>query len=205
VYNGFDESRLVGLTAERHNEDLITVTMVARMEPEKDHQLLLSAARALGEQQPGRWRFVLVGSGSARESLASAAQSVRGAVVEFMEMGLEALPAVASADIGALLTAPGYGEGCSNSIIEYMALGLPVVCSDGGGNREIVDDGVTGLVVPQADVGAFVAALQRVGEDPSLRAALGAAGQAAVRARFSVTALVEGYLSIYDDLACDRR
>ena len=148
--------------------------MAARMDQMKDYPLLISAAMDLGRREPDRWRFVLVGSGPARERLISQARGVRGCAIEFVEMGLEALPAVASADIGVLATAPPYAEGCSNSIMEYMALGLPVVCSDSGGNREIVDDGNTGFVIPPTDVDALVRALQRLGSDAELRAAFGA-------------------------------
>ena len=98
-------------------------------------------------------------------------------MIEFPDMGLEVMPAVASADVGVLLTPPGrHAEGCSNSIMEYMALGLPVVCTDNGGNREIVDDHVTGLVIPPSDVDALVDALRVLSVDPRLRAQFGAAG-----------------------------
>ena len=202
VYNGFDKSRLLGLDVVRGTENRVGVVMAARMRPVKDFSLLLQAATVLGEAEPDRWRFILAGSGSERERLLAQARRVRGCVLEFPETGLEVLPAVASADIGVLLTAPDFGaEGCSNTIQEYMALGLPVVCSDGGGNREIVEDGISGIVIPPADVDALVRALRSLGSDADLRARLGNAGREFADSRFSVERYVEDFLTIYREVS----
>jgi glycosyltransferase involved in cell wall biosynthesis len=206
VYNGFDKTRLLGLDVVRSTEGPTRVVMAARMEPEKDFPLLLHAASILGQTEPGRWRFVLVGAGPERQKLLSRARSIRGCSLEFPEMGLEVLPAVASADIGVLLTTPKLlAEGCSNSIMEYMALGLPVVCSDSGGNREIVEHGITGFVIPPADVDALVAALRSLGSDAGLRASLGNAGRQSADSRFSVERFAEDFLTIYRGVCVDPR
>jgi len=198
VYNGFDATRLVGLQPVRHDEGVVSVVMAARMWPGKDFALLIRAAEILGHEEPNRWRFVLVGAGPLREGLLRQAQRVRDCVVDFPEVGIEALPVVASADVGVLVTERGlHAEGCSNTIMEYMALGLPVVCSDSGGNREIVDDEGTALVVPPGDVDALVRALRRLGADIALRSSLGAAGLALADSRFSLDAFVDGFVRIY--------
>ena len=73
-------------------------------------------------------------------------------VVEFVDPGLDVLPLVREADIGVLMSNEAqHREGCSNAIMEYMSCALPVVCSAGGGNPELVLDAVTGYVVPRGD------------------------------------------------------
>ncbi len=130
------------------------VVMAARMHPAKDWRLFFEAARALAREEPG-WRFVAVGDGPERATLlAEAADLVDAGVMEFPEGGLEVLPLIAAADIGVLVTDPRYhAEGCSNSIMEYMACGLPVVCTDSGGNPELVPTGSPACSCRLSDVG----------------------------------------------------
>ena len=99
-----------------------------------------------------------MGSGEDRAGLlADYRDLVESGVAAFPEAGTEVLGLVRDANIGVLLTdQTNHAEGISNSIMEYMACGLPVVCSDSGGNREIVVEGQTGLVVPPGDLGAVV-------------------------------------------------
>ena len=96
---------------------------------------------------------MLVGDGADRARLMAAAPtSSRPGRSCSPRPGLEVLSLVRAADVGVLMTNPALArEGLSNSIMEYMALGLPVVCGDGGGNPELVRDGITGFIVPQGD------------------------------------------------------
>ena len=101
-------------------------------------------------------------------------------------------------DVGVLMTNPRLAnEGLSNSIMEYMAVGLPVVCGDGGGNPELVRDGVTGLIVPPGDADALADRLVRLRSDPALRAAMGDVGRARILSDFSVERMVRGMLRVY--------
>jgi glycosyltransferase involved in cell wall biosynthesis len=88
-------------------------------------------------------------------------------------------------------------EGLSNSIMEYMALGLPVVCGDGGGNPELVQDGTTGFIIPQGDAGHLAERLERLRADPDRRSAMGAAGRARIRHGFSTPRMVRAMLRVY--------
>ena len=93
---------------------------------------------------------------------------------------------------------PSLAEGISNTILEAMASGLPVVATHVGGNADLVADGKTGIVVPAADVQALADALTSLAFAPECAAAMGAAGRAAVEARFSLSAMVAAYRNLYD-------
>lgn len=199
VYNGFDASRLAVVKERcRRNGDTFTVVMTGRMAPEKDFDLVIEVARRLNRDSRG-WQFVLVGDGPDRPRLKRAARDlVDAGVVAFPEPGLEVLDLVHEADVGVLLSNPRlHYEGLSNSIMEYMALGLPVVCGDGGGNPELVLDGVTGLIVPPTDGASLVERLIYLRSHRDECAALGAAGRARVLTEFSVATMVDRMLDVY--------
>jgi glycosyltransferase involved in cell wall biosynthesis len=83
------------------------------------------------------------------------------------------------------------------SVLEAMAAGLPVVATRVGGVPELVVDGETGLLVPPADPRALAAALQRLVDEPELRARLGAAGRARVEERFALESFLQSHLDLY--------
>jgi glycosyltransferase involved in cell wall biosynthesis len=202
VYNGFDESRLppAATSGSAPARRPFTVVMTGRMVPVKHYDVVIAAARRLAERA-GAWRFVLVGEGSDRERLLREADDlVRAGVVAFPEPGMEVLRIVRDADVGVLMTNPALArEGLSNSIMEYMALGLPVVCGEGGGNRELVQDGVTGFVIPPAEPDALADRLLYLHDHEAVRRAMGAAGQARIREEFSVEAMVRRMASVYTE------
>lgn len=199
VYNGFDRSRLaVAGEAVRPSGSPFTVVMTGRMTPVKDYDVVLAAARLLSRES-GSWRFLLVGDGPDRERLGREANDLLVArVVEFPQPGTEVLALVRESDVGVLMTNPRLAtEGLSNSIMEYMALGLPVVCGEGGGNPELVLDGVTGFIVPPADPGSLADRLMYLRTHADKRREMGAAGRARILSSFSVAAMVDGMLSVY--------
>ncbi len=198
VHNGFDDSRLPTSAAAKDRP--FTIVMTGRMVPVKHYDVVINAVRALGERAAD-WRFVLVGGGGDRERLkAEARDLVSAGVVVFPDSGLEVLHWVRDADVGVLMTNPDHArEGLSNSIMEYMALGLPVVCGDGGGNPELVLDGVTGLVIPQADARSLADSLAYLHHNPDVRRTMGKAGQERIRTEFSVERMVERMLEVYSE------
>ena len=86
-------------------------------------------------------------------------------------------------------------------LIEAMACGLPVIATDLPGVRAVVDDGVTGLIVPRGGAGALAEALARLaGSEPAARAAMGAAGRAACEARWGWPAVVGRVEAVYEEV-----
>jgi glycosyltransferase involved in cell wall biosynthesis len=209
VYNGFDPSRLARLEAARPSPDAggeprpFTVVMTGRMEPAKDFTSLIAAARLLTAAGDGEWRFVCVGEGGDRARLErQAAPLVKEGHLSFIDAGLEVLDLVQDADVGVLLTNTAvHAEGCSNSLLEYMACSLPVICTDSGGNREVVEDGVSGYVVPPGDPQAVGQALLRLRADGELRRRLGGQGRARLACRFTVPRMADGWTRVYEEAA----
>ena len=204
IYNGFDESRLTGLSRDRvpPDENKTIVVMAARMFPAKDWRCFLTAAALLAEADEGGWHFIAVGDGPDRDTLmAASAELVATGVLSFPPGGVEVLPLIAAADVGVLLTDPrSAAEGCSNSIMEYMACGLPVICTDSGGNPELVVEGVTGRLVPPSEVDALAAVLQCLHDEPDTAREMGDVGRLRLHERFSASALASNYVSLYEDI-----
>jgi glycosyltransferase involved in cell wall biosynthesis len=212
VYNGFDARRLARLQAASDPAAAagprpFTVVMTGRMKPAKDFTSLVAAARLLTAEGDGEWLFVLAGVGEDRPKLERQATTLmRAGVLSFVDADLEVLDHVRPADAGVLLTnARVHAEGCSNSLLEYMACSLPVVCSDSGGNREVVEDGVSGFVVPPGDPQAVASSLRRLRDDVELRRRLGARGRARLESDFTVPRMVGQWVGIYEEAAAALR
>jgi glycosyltransferase involved in cell wall biosynthesis len=95
---------------------------------------------------------------------------------------------------------PSYYETFGISVIEAMAYGLPVVATNVGGLPEVVEDGVTGILVPPGNAKALADALVRLLRDPDLRARMGQAGRERVRAEFTVDRVVTQTLAVYESV-----
>lgn len=100
---------------------------------------------------------------------------------------------------------PSLAEGISNTILEAMASGLPVIATEVGGNAELVEAGRSGLLRPAGDVGALAGALAELALAPERAAAMGRVGRDAVERRFSLTHMVAEYQGLYDRLLAERR
>ena len=93
---------------------------------------------------------------------------------------------------------PSLGEGISNTILEAMATGLPVIATDVGGNAELVQPGETGALVPAADPEALARQILVYARNPNAARAAGRAGRARAERLFSLDAMVTRYKRLYD-------
>jgi glycosyltransferase involved in cell wall biosynthesis len=95
---------------------------------------------------------------------------------------------------------PSLSEGLSNTILESMAAGVPVVATTAGGNPEAVEHRVTGLLVPPRDAGSLTAAITALLENPDLARTLGGAGRRRVAEHFSLDVMVARTERLYEEL-----
>lgn len=172
---------------------------VGRLEKVKDQLNLVRAFIRLTESAPDarqRLRLVLVGEGSLRMELESLLDSAGLRDVAWLPGARDDVPELLRAlDLFVL---PSQAEGISNTILEAMACGLPVVATAVGGNVELVVDGETGRLVAANNPEALAAAMREFVEHPERMRACGAAGRQRVEERFSMEAMVTAYLKVYD-------
>ena len=172
------------------------VGVVARLEPEKGHPTLLEAWPAVLHAVPDAY-LLIVGEGSRRDALEAQARELRIAHRVVFTGRREDVPAVTAAlDVAVL---PSYREAQGMVILEAMALSRPVVAANVGGIPEMIQDGVTGLLVPPHDAGALAGAIVRLLTNHPLADTLGRAGHDMVHDRFCIELMVSAVESIYDE------
>lgn len=181
-------SRRVGREAARTThgwaDDDVVVATVANLRANKDYPTLFeAAASAIGEEP--RLRFVAIGQGPLEQELRDRlAQHSLGDRFALLGYHPDPPAVLAGADV---FTLASVHEGLPISLLEAMAMGLPPVVTDVGGNREVVADGENGLVSPPADPGRLAQAYVRLARQPDTRTRLGAAAAARSHA-FDITA-----------------
>lgn len=148
--------------------------------------------------QRAHWRLVLVGDGPLRAACAQRLTAAGLADRAWLPGDRRDIPALMRGFDAFVL--PSWAEGISNTVLEAMASGLPVVATQVGGNAELVDEGRTGKLVPAAQPNELARALVAVAADRSAARALGAAGRARALSQFSLDAMVSAYDSLYRGL-----
>jgi glycosyltransferase involved in cell wall biosynthesis len=188
--------------AHRFPPDAFVIGYVGRFAPIKDLGTLVRAFATVAERLPHA-RLLLVGGGETRASLEreTMALGVSGRVV--FAGWLNTLAAVYEAcDVVALSS---LNEGTPLALIEAMAAGRPVVATAVGGVPDLVEEGVTGLLVPAGDSVALAAALVRLGEDECERAKMGTAGRARARVHFDPARATSEVMRVYSDSLTAKR
>ena len=172
------------------------VGVVARLEPEKGHPTLLEAWPAVLRAVPDAYLLV-VGEGSQHEALERQARDLRIAHRVVFTGRRDDVPAVTAAlDVAVL---PSYREAQGLTILEAMALARPVVASNVGGIPEMIEDGVTGLLVEPHDAEALSRAIVRLLTDHPLADTLARQAHDMVHDRFCIELMVESVEAIYEE------
>ncbi len=169
------------------------VGVVGRLVPIKDHLTLLRAVEAL----PGV-HLAVIGDGELRGSLEAAARTMGiGDRVHFTGWWTDVSAAISDLDVVALTSR---NEGTPVALIEAAAAGVPVVGTDVGGVRSVVEHGVTGLLAAAGDWETVAAHVRRLLADPGARRHMGDAGRERVRVRFGDARLVDDVRALYSEL-----
>jgi glycosyltransferase involved in cell wall biosynthesis len=172
------------------------VLFLGRLHAQKNLRMLLESWAAARRQIAGS--LLLAGDGPERARLQDHAQAL-GCADSVHFLGPVADPAahLRAVDVFVL---PSSAEGMSNSLLEAMATGLPVITSQVGGNEDLVVQAENGLTVGVSDVPGWAAAMVRLLGDETLRRTLGASARQLIVSRYSIQSIVAEYVKLYERL-----
>ena len=201
IYNGIDPEvcarkgrgreevrRMLGIP-----RDAPVVGIVANLRPVKGIDVFIRAAALVADERADAV-FLIVGGGEEQESLTVLAQNLGlGERVRFLGTRLDVPSLLGAMDVGVLSS---HYESFSNAILEYLAAGLPVVCTDVGGCREVVEDGRNGYIVGPGDASAMaekILILLQNGFSSRERKRM----EQRLKNEFSIEAMVQGHQQFY--------
>ena len=211
IYNGVDAQRFTPYPYPQTRRpigplgfmraDSFVIGTVGRMQQVKNQELLVSAFIRLLTLQPTlreRARLVVVGDGPLREECVRRLHQGGAAQLAWLPGERDDIPEILRAFD--LFVLPSLAEGVSNTILEAMASGVAVVATKVGGNSELVREGKTGTLVPVADTEAMAHVLAAYMQRPEEARRQGDAGRQRIEVQFSMQAMTEKYLAVYDSL-----
>ena len=217
IYNGVDTTRFRPQTEIagketphvpenfQPNRDRVIVGTVGRLATVKNQRILIDALHQLlndrGELRT-TLRLLIVGDGPERSALEDQIKRLSLEDQVWLTGDREDIPQLLR--IMDIFVLPSLGEGISNTILEAMASGLPVIASDVGGNPELVQEGRTGMLFPTGNTDALAHALLALAADKTLRQEMGNAAVMHIKQNFDWQRTVESYLALYDDLLYPR-
>jgi glycosyltransferase involved in cell wall biosynthesis len=178
------------------------VGIVAALEDHKGHADLIQAAKILKEQAP-KVRIIVVGTGSLRLKLDKQAHALGVEdIVFFLGFRKDVPQILASLDLFVLSS---HLEGMGSSLLDAMASRLPIVATRAGGIPEVITHGETGLLVPPRDPVSLAQAILTLYRDKERATRMAQRGYQAVHRKFSVEAMAEKVISLYESCAGEKR
>lgn len=209
VYNGFNNKRLENLKSKEEILERFSIKtqyvigMVANVTAHKDYDTYLEAASKILNQRNdvtflciGKDRSLGAKQGTTIEDYRRAYPSEK-IIFTGMQNDIESISNIL--DIGVLIT-HNHGEGISNSILEYMALGKPVIATDKGGTVELVERDKNGFLIGYENPEDLVKSIQTLLDDPALREKMGKRSKEIVKEKFSIENMVQRTIEIYISL-----
>lgn len=203
LYSGVDVERFRPVAAaEPRRGGGLTLGTIGRLDPVKNQARLIETFASLRPSHAGL-RLVIVGDGPLRGPLQAQAEALGiAADVTFAGARTDTPELLRSFDVFVL---PSVNEGISNTILEAMATGLPVVAARVGGNPEVVVEGDCGRLYDPAVPAGLQQALLPYLTDPSLRERHGRAARQRVVQNFGLDSMVSRYLAMYEELLAPAR
>ena len=208
VYNGVDAHRFHPGTASTGIPDCPfarpehwIIGTVGRMQTVKDQPTLARAFIRALQIEPtlaSRLRLALIGDGPLRTACQQLLDVAGVGNLAWLPGERSDIPEVMRGLDCFVL--PSLAEGISNTILEAMASGLPVIATDVGGNADLVSAGATGTLVPAADPEAMAREIVRLAMAPTQASQMGASGRTVIERKFSMEAMVAAYQGTYDKL-----
>jgi glycosyltransferase involved in cell wall biosynthesis len=182
-------------------QNTIAVGTVGRLEEVKDHGTLLRAFGLVARQNP-RAVLLIAGDGPLRSQLERTVQELGlDARVRFLGHRPDVERVLAALDVFVLSS---ISEGLSNTILEAMACGVPVVATRVGGADELIVENETGLLAPARQPETLATAIATLVNDEAARLRMGVAAGERARAKFSLAGMLTAYESLYTELCKGR-
>ena len=205
IYNGVKDS--VGVSDIPNDyvvtvDDVVRLAVVASLVENKGHQVLLTAFRTLAVMNQ-KLELLIIGDGPLRRALEETARKY-GIASQVVFTGVINDVPKRLADVDIIVLPSIYREGLGISLIEAMCLARPVVTTNVGGNREVVDEGVNGFLVPPGDAATLAAKLKVLIEDKELRKKMGVAGRLKYEQNFTERMMIEKIENLYASLLSER-
>lgn len=207
IHNGFDATRIADLedeqsVRERYQLDRPHIVgMVATLSNKKDHPTFLQAAiEILGKRDDVT--FLVIGEGPNAEACQAMVPEKYRAYIRFPGNVTPVESLINTFTVGVLAT---FTEGISNTIMEYMALGKPVVASDGGGTREILIDGETGFLCKVSDATDLAEKIMSLLNSRPLAEKMGAAGKKRIHEDFNLELMTNKFVKLYENCLSKNR
>lgn len=201
IYNGVEipagKRNLTQIrTSMNLDEKMLVFIVVANLIPYKGHADLLEALAIARNNLPENWCLVLVGrdDGIKTQLFKQATDIGIDSRIRWLGLREDVEDLLYASDIGILCS---WEEGFSNSILEGMASGLPMIVTDVGGNPEAVVDNVTGVVIPPGKPEKLVNALVSLSSNKEMREKMGKSGRERVKTYFSIDSCVDKYEELY--------
>lgn len=203
IYNGFDFARTGNLKEvheirkELNIQTRNLVGMIGAFHERKDYTTFLSMAKKVIDQGFDV-SFLAIGEGPSRKDYMEGIEEKYRSQIIFTGMRKDVESIIQSLDIGVLATnSEVHGEGISNAILEYMALGKPVVATDGGGTPEIVVDNTTGFIVKAKSPKDLAKKVIFLLKNPTISQVMGKKGKARVWELFNLQDMAKAYINLY--------
>lgn len=203
IHNGFDLSRMAGVEPPETVKKRFAITaqkvvgMLASFSPRKDFENYIRAALRICVKREGLV-FLAIGDGSTLKRCRELVKPEFRDKIRFISKQNRVEPIVNMMDVGVLLTNQNiHGEGISNSILEYMAFGKPVVATRGGGTGEVVNHEETGFLVRPFDVDEIVARIEFLLDHDDISEKMGRAGKEKLIREFGLDKMTAAYIDLY--------
>ena len=175
-------------------DDAFVIGTIGRLDPVKNHAGLIQAFASLAKENQTA-RLIIVGDGPERQNLES--------LIQALGVGQSVILAGYRSDIQRfyglfdVFVLNSFAEGMSNTLLEAMSSGLPVIATSAGANPELITDGRHGCLIPIAQEDALVNALLRYIDSPAYRLVHGHAARDFVMQNHSLSAMIQSYINLY--------
>lgn len=207
IYNGFNEERYNSLGPNRNEikkkmgvKAKYIVSMIARLDANKDHETFIKAAKLIIKKRTDVL-FFIVGKGVNLSQLQSLIPENEKEFFDFLGFRADIENLLKITDISVLCTNPSmHKEGVSNSIMESLAFGVPVIATNDGGTPEIISDGINGFLIKSNDSKQLYERIIQILGDVELEKKFSMAAKKTIETRFTLNRMTDQYIQLYQTL-----